>query len=163
MKSYINDSLTAGIIRSSLSRAGAGAGAGFFFVEKRDKTLDYRGVNDITVKNRYPLPPFSTAFKLLQGTTIYTKPDLRNAYHLVWIREGDEWKKAFNTPTGHYEYLVMPFGLTNAPALVQLMMFFGTCSTAVCLSTWMTSLSSPSPVMSTFIMSRRLLENSLYV
>lgn len=105
MKIYINDSLASGIIRPSSSQAGAG----LFFVEKRDKTLrpctDYRGLNDITVKNRYPI---STAFKLLQGTTIYTKLDLRKAYHLVWIREGDEWKTAFNTPTGHY-YLLMPF------------------------------------------------------
>lgn len=81
--------------------------------------MDYRGLNDITIKNRYPLPFISTAFELLQGSTIFTKLDLCNAYHLVRIREGDEWKKAFNTPTGHYEYLVMPSGLTNAPAVCQ--------------------------------------------
>lgn len=81
--------------------------------------IDYRGLNDITVKNRYPLPLLSSAFELLQGAVIFTKLDLRNAYHLVRIREGDEWKTAFNTPTGHYEYLVMPFGLTNAPAVFQ--------------------------------------------
>ena len=119
METYINDSLAAGLIRPSSSPAGAG----FFFVEKKDKTLrpciDYRGLNDITIKNRYPLPLISSAFELLQGATIFTKLDLRNAYHLVRIREGDEWKTAFNTPTGHYEYLVMPFGLTNAPAVFQ--------------------------------------------
>ena len=71
------------------------------------------------VRNRYPLPLMDTAFKLLQGATIFTKLDLRNAYHLVRIREGDEWKMAFNTSTGHWEYLVMPFGLTNAPAVFQ--------------------------------------------
>ncbi|KAI3358945.1 hypothetical protein L3Q82_014740 [Scortum barcoo] len=118
MEAYINDSLAAGIIRPSSSPAGAG----FFFVEKKDKTLrpciDYRGMNDITIKNRYPLPLISSAFELLDGATIFTKLDLRNAYHLVRIRDGDEWKTAFNTPTGHYEYLVMPFGLTNAPSSV---------------------------------------------
>ena len=69
--------------------------------------------------NGYPLPLMNTAFNLLQGATVFTKLDLRNAYHLVRIREGDEWKTAFNTPTGHWEYLVMPFGLTNAPAVFQ--------------------------------------------
>ena len=119
MDTYINDSLAAGIIRPSSSPAGAG----FFFVEKKDGSLrpciDYRGLNNITTKNRYPLPLISSAFELLEGATIFTKLDLRNAYHLVRIREGDEWKTAFNTPTGHYEYLVMPFGLTNAPAVFQ--------------------------------------------
>ncbi len=66
-----------------------------------------------TVKNSHPLPLMSSAFELLQGATIFTKLDLRNAYHLVRIRKGDEWKTAFNTPTGHFEYLVMPFGLSN--------------------------------------------------
>ena len=71
------------------------------------------------VKNRYPLPLMSTAFKLVQGATVFTKLDLCNSYHLVRIREGDEWNTAFNTPTGHREYLVMPFGLMNAPAVFQ--------------------------------------------
>ncbi|KAK7883026.1 hypothetical protein WMY93_029200 [Mugilogobius chulae] len=119
MKDYIDSALAAGIIRPSTSPAGAG----FFFVDKKDKSLrpciDYRGLNSITIKNRYPLPLISSAFELLRGARIFTKLDLRNAYHLVRIREGDEWKTAFNTPSGHYEYLVMPFGLTNAPAVFQ--------------------------------------------
>uniref|UniRef100_A0AAQ4QDM9 Gypsy retrotransposon integrase-like protein 1 n=1 Tax=Gasterosteus aculeatus aculeatus TaxID=481459 RepID=A0AAQ4QDM9_GASAC len=119
METYIQSSLAAGIIRPSSSPAGAG----FFFVEKKDKSLrpciDYRGLNEITTKNRYPLPLISSAFELLQGATIFSKLDLRNAYHLVRIRQGDEWKTAFNTTSGHYEYLVMPFGLTNAPAVFQ--------------------------------------------
>lgn len=79
----------------------------------------YQGLNKITVKNKYPLPLMKSAFDLIQGATIFTKLDLRNDYHLVRIKEGDESKTAFNTPTGHYEYLVMPFGLTNAPAVFQ--------------------------------------------
>lgn len=119
MEKYITESLTAGIIRPSSSPIAAG----FFFVEKKDKSLrpciDYRGLNNITVKNKYPLPLLTSAFELLHGATIFTKLDLRNAYHLVRIREGDEWKTAFNTHLGHYEYLVMPFVLTNAPAVFQ--------------------------------------------
>lgn len=119
MEKYIKDSLTAGLIRPSSSPVGAG----FFFVGKKDGTLrpciDYRGLNDITVKNKYPLPLLDSAFHFLHQATVFTKLDLRNAYHLVRIKEGDEWKTAFNTPLGHFEYLVMPFGLTNAPAVFQ--------------------------------------------
>ncbi|KAL0180387.1 hypothetical protein M9458_025829 [Cirrhinus mrigala] len=119
MDKYIQESVKAGLIRHSSSPAGAG----FFFVKKRDGSLrpciDYRGLNDITVKNRYPLPLMSSAFELLQGAKVFTKLDLRNAYHLIRIREGDEWKTAFDTPMGHYEILVLPFGLTNAPAVFQ--------------------------------------------
>lgn len=87
MEKYINDSLAAGIICPSSSPVGAG----FFFVDKKDKTLrpciDYRGLNKITVKNKYPLPLLNSAFELLQGATVFSKLDLRNAYHLVRIRE----------------------------------------------------------------------------
>lgn len=119
MEKYITDSLAAGIIRPSSSPVGAG----FFFVTKKEGTLrpciDYRGLNNITVKNKYPLPLIDSAFNFLHGSTIFTKLDLRNAYHLVRIKDGDEWKTAFNTPLGHFEYLVMPFGLCNAPAVFQ--------------------------------------------
>ncbi len=119
LENYLTESLAAGIIVPSSSPAGAG----FFFVKKKDGSLrpciDYRGLNDITVKNRYPLPLMSSAFEILQGAKVFTKLDLRNAYHLVRIKEGDEWKTAFNTPIGHFEYRVLPFGLVNAPAVFQ--------------------------------------------
>ena len=118
MEQYIQESLALGIIRPSLSPLGAG-----FFITKKDKSLrpciDFRSLNNITIKNKYPLPLLSSAFELLEEATVFTKLDLRNAYYLVRIREGDEWKTAFNTPMGHWEYLVMPFGLTNAPAVFQ--------------------------------------------
>uniref|UniRef100_A0A3B3CRR4 Gypsy retrotransposon integrase-like protein 1 n=1 Tax=Oryzias melastigma TaxID=30732 RepID=A0A3B3CRR4_ORYME len=121
MEQYIQEALALGHIRPSSSPVGAG----FFFVEKKDKTLrpciDYRELNQITVKDKYSLPLITSVFDSVQKAHIFTKLDLRNAYHLIRIKDGDEWKTAFNTPLGHYEYLVMPFGLTNAPAVFQRM------------------------------------------
>ncbi|XP_061912329.1 dehydrogenase/reductase (SDR family) member 7Cb isoform X2 [Entelurus aequoreus] len=119
MKNYISESLASGIITPSKSPVAAG----FFFVTKKDGSLrpciDYRHLNNITIKNKYPLPLLNASFEPLAPATIFTKLDLRNAYHLVRIKKGDEWKTAFNTHLGHYEYKVMPFGLTNAPAVFQ--------------------------------------------
>lgn len=96
MEKYDNESLATGLIRPSSSPVAAA----FFFVTKKDKRLrpciDFQGLSNITVKNKYPLPLLSSAFELLQGATTFTKLDLRSAYHLVRIREGDEWKTAFN-------------------------------------------------------------------
>ncbi len=96
---------------------------GFFFVQKKDGGLrpciDYRALNEHTVKFRYPLPLVPAALEQLRKARFYTKLDLRSAYNLVRIREGDEWKTAFSTCTGHYEYLVMPFGLSISPAVFQ--------------------------------------------
>ena len=121
MNEYIIASPEAGLIRPLSSPAGAG----FPFVGKKDGSLrpciDYNPLNDITIKNRYPLPLMTSVFDQLQQTKIFTKLDLRNAYHLIRIREGDKWKTGFNTPSGHYEYCVMPFGLTNAPVVFQAM------------------------------------------
>ncbi|KAK3534988.1 hypothetical protein QTP70_001943 [Hemibagrus guttatus] len=118
MEEYIQEALTQGYIRPSTSPAASS----FFFVAKKDGGLrpciDYRALNQITVKFRYPLPLVPTALEHLRGT-IFTKLDLRSAYNLIRIREGDEWKTAFVTPTGHYEYLVMPYRLTNAPSVFQ--------------------------------------------
>ncbi|KAI2653487.1 Transposon Tf2-9 polyprotein [Labeo rohita] len=119
MEEYVAEGLRAGTIRPSSSPAAAG----FFFVKKKDGGLrpcvDYRGLNQITIKNRHPLPLTNTALDALSGARFFTKLDLRSAYNLVRIREGDEWKTAFITPTGHYETLVMPFGLCNSPSVFQ--------------------------------------------
>lgn len=101
MDTDINDSVSAGIIHPSSSLAGAG----FFLLTKKEKSpgprIDHRRPLDITVKNRHPLPFISSVFELLQGATTSTNLALRNVYHLVQIREGDEWKTAVNTHTGH--------------------------------------------------------------
>jgi transposase InsO family protein len=119
LREYIDENLAKGFIRPSSSPAGAP----ILFVKKKDGSLrlcvDYRALNRITVKNRYPLPLISEALDRLVGAKIYTKLDIRSAYNLVRIREGDEWKTAFRTRYGHFEYLVMPFGLANAPATFQ--------------------------------------------
>uniref|UniRef100_A0A8C6XVG6 ribonuclease H n=1 Tax=Naja naja TaxID=35670 RepID=A0A8C6XVG6_NAJNA len=87
------------------------------FVKKKTGDLrlccDYRRLNAITVRNRYPLPLIPELMERLREAAVFTKLDLRGAYNLVRIREGDEWKTAFGTRYGHFEYTVMPFGLTN--------------------------------------------------
>ncbi|KAK3509746.1 hypothetical protein QTP70_008378 [Hemibagrus guttatus] len=116
MEEYIKEALAQGYICPSTSPAASS----FFFVAKKDGGLrpciDYRALNKITVKFRYPLPLVPA---VLRGATVFTKLDLRSAYNLIWIRKGDEWKTAFVTPTGHYEYRVMPYGLANAPSVFQ--------------------------------------------
>lgn len=92
-------------------------GVGFFFVQKKDGSLcpriNYRALNDITFKDKHALPLLSSAFGPFHRAQVFSKLALWNAYHLVQISQGAEWKNAFNTPLGHFEYLVMPFGLTN--------------------------------------------------
>ncbi|KAL0177558.1 hypothetical protein M9458_026452, partial [Cirrhinus mrigala] len=119
MERYIEEELAKGFIRPSTSPASAG----FFFVKKKDGGLrpciDYRALNEVTVKYRYPLPLVPPALEQLRSARFYTKLDLRSAYNLIRIREGDEWKTAFSTTSGHYEYRVMPFGLANSPSYFQ--------------------------------------------
>ena len=119
LRGYLDENLANGFIVPSSSPVGSS----ILFVKKKNGSLrlcvDYRELNAVTIKNRYSLFLISQFLVLVQGATIFTKLDLRSAYHSIRIRKDDEWKTAFRCRYRHYEYRVMPFGLTNASATFQ--------------------------------------------
>lgn len=122
LDAFLEENLRSGRIRPSKSLMASS----FFFVKKKYGFLrpvqDYRKLNDMTVKNRYPLPLIQELVGKLKGAKYFTKLDVRWGYNNVRIKEGDEWKAAFRTNRGLFEPLVMFFDLTNSPATFQTMM-----------------------------------------
>ena len=119
LKAYIKTNPANGFIRLSKSPTSAP----ILFNQKSDGFLwlcvDYQGLNNLKIKNRYPLLLIEESLDRLGRARRFTQLDLTSAYHRMRIREGDEWKTAFRTRYGHFEYQLMPFGLTNAPASFQ--------------------------------------------
>ena len=119
MKTYIKANLGSGYIRLSKSTTGAL----ILFVRKKDDSLclcvDYQGLNNLMIKNRYPLPLISELLDRLGRVIHFTQLDLTNAYHQMRIRKGDKWKTAFQTRYGYFEYQVMFLSLFNAHASFQ--------------------------------------------
>ncbi|WVZ72086.1 hypothetical protein U9M48_020600 [Paspalum notatum var. saurae] len=123
LKTQLQEQLDKGFIRPSSSPWGCPA----LFVEKKDPDgkrlcVDYRPLNAVTVKNKYPLPHIDILFDQLGEAAVFSKIDLRSGYHQIKVREEDIPKTAFSTRYGLYEYLVMSFGLTNAPAFFMYLM-----------------------------------------
>jgi hypothetical protein len=116
LKNQLQELLDKGYIHPSSSSWGSPA----LFVKKKDGSLrmcvDYRSLNAVTIKNKYPLPRIDVLFDQLAGAKVFSKIDLRSSYHQIKIRASDVPKTAFSTRYGLYEFLVMSFGLTNAPA-----------------------------------------------
>ena len=122
LKDQIQDLLDKGYIRPSTSPWGAPV----IFVPKKDggtrMCVDYRALNEVTIKNKYPLPRIEDLFDQLKGACVFSKIDLRSGYHQLKIRASDIPKTAFVSRYGLYEYTVMSFGLTNAPAYFMYLM-----------------------------------------
>lgn len=120
LRKYIQEHLKMGHIRPSSSPGGAPV----FFVKKPDGSglrlcVDYRGLNNLLKKDKYPIPLIAGTLDRLRKAKLFTKLDLRSGYYNVRVAEGDEWKTAFRSRFGTFEYCVMPFGLANAPAAFQ--------------------------------------------
>jgi hypothetical protein len=116
LKKQLEELQQSGFIRPSLSPWGAPV----LFVKKKDGSMrmcvDYRALNEVTIKNKYPLPRIDDLFDQLKGAKYFSKIDLRSGYHQLKIKESDMLKTAFLIRYGQYEFAVMSFGLTNAPA-----------------------------------------------
>jgi hypothetical protein len=116
LKKHLTESQEAGYIHLSSSPWGASV----LFVQKKDGSqricVDYRSLNDVTMKNKYPLPRIEDLFDQMRDTRVFSKIDLRSRYHQMKIRPSNIPKTAFSTRYGLYEFTVMSFGLTNAPA-----------------------------------------------
>jgi len=117
LREWLKEMERTGKIRRSTSPAGSP----ILFVPKPNGKglhlcVDYRGLNKITIPNRYPLPLMQELQDRVQGAQYFTKMDLKNGFNLIRMRAGDEWKTVFRTRYGLYEFNVMPFGLTNAPS-----------------------------------------------
>ncbi|MBW0569329.1 hypothetical protein O181_109044 [Austropuccinia psidii MF-1] len=119
LRAYISGNVEKGFIQPSSTSTGAPV----LFVKKKDGGLrlcvDYRKLNAVTRKNKYPVPPMNQLLTVYNGSSIFSKIDLCGAYNLLRIKESEEHLTAFRTKYGSNEYLVMPFGLTNAPASFQ--------------------------------------------
>ncbi len=119
LRSYISDNLAKGFIHPSTSSAASP----ILFVKKSNGSLclcvNYRGLNAITKQNHYPLPLVNELLNAVHGCHVFSKLDLKSTFNLLQIAPGDEWKTAFHTNEGLFEYLVMPFRLTNALAAFQ--------------------------------------------